>query len=820
MSHLLAAALDMANTGLCVIPTKPDGTKSPAVNWTDYQTTHPTEDQIINWFTDGHYDGLGVVTGATSGNLEMLEFEGRAINEGILDQWVEIMVASGLADLRKHLRGWVERSPSGGVHIHYRVDGEDVPGNTKLARRPSTPDELTAWKAAERAKAAEIKDDHLREQRLNKIESKTEEQVPQTLVETRGEGGFTITAPSNGRTHPTGKPWVLIKGSPTTIPTITPDERQAIHDICRMLDQMPEPEAPAPVRRTSSEVLRDRREGRIRPGDDYNQRATWNDLLTPHGWTHVYTRGNVSYWRRPGKNIGISATTGRNDADNLYVFSTSTEFDTETPYSKFAAVTLLEHGSNYQTAAKALQQAGYGTQPDQQPPPATTSVTQTPPPDENEDQQDATTYDQFWNARPVLTRICNFARARRAGPWAVLGAVLLRVTMATPPFVTLPGLVGGPVSLNLYIGLVGPSGSGKGAATAAARDCIDIGRHIETIGIGSGEGITHSFMHYLPPEEKGQKGTVEQHTQAVMFTAAEIGTVGALVSRQASTLLDELKKAWMGEALGFGYVDKFKRLPMREHIYRLGLLAGIQPLRADALLQDTAGGTPQRWLWMPTTDPDAPTQRPDEPEPIAWTMPPKWPMADYHTHLSELPVCDRARKEIDDAQLARLQGHHGTEDAPDVLDGHLLLAQLKVAAALAILEERADVIDEDWSLAGTIIAKSTATRSRIQQAMDAKRKQVNAARGKDEAERQLIVAETMEDRAMDRAVRGVKRRLKSGQWIGHSELRKSLDAKIRQHFDTAVNRLIDAQALEVEQVEYRGQPGFRYRLVEEGHESG
>ena len=66
-------------------------------------------------------------------------------------------------------------------------------------------------------------------------------------------------------------------------------------------------------------------------------------------------------WRRPGKSTGISATTGRNDGDNLYVFTTSTSFEAERPYSKFAAYAHLEFSGDFSAAAKALKAAGYGT---------------------------------------------------------------------------------------------------------------------------------------------------------------------------------------------------------------------------------------------------------------------------------------------------------------------------------------------------------------------------------------------------------------------------------------------------------------------------
>jgi hypothetical protein len=105
-----------------------------------------------------------------------------------------------------------------------------------------------------------------------------------------------------------------------------------------------------------------RRSGELTPGDDYNQRTDWAEILVPAGWTHVGTRGAVRYWRRPGKNIGISATTGYGDQgrDLLYVFTTSSEFDAERSYSKFSAHALLQHGGDYGAAAGALRKGGYG----------------------------------------------------------------------------------------------------------------------------------------------------------------------------------------------------------------------------------------------------------------------------------------------------------------------------------------------------------------------------------------------------------------------------------------------------------------------------
>ena len=79
-----------------------------------------------------------------------------------------------------------------------------------------------------------------------------------------------------------------------------------------------------------------------------------------HGWTNVYTRDGTTYWRRPGKDIGISATTNFGGADLLYVFSSSTEFEAEKSYTRFGAYAVLNHGGDFHAAARALAQQGYG----------------------------------------------------------------------------------------------------------------------------------------------------------------------------------------------------------------------------------------------------------------------------------------------------------------------------------------------------------------------------------------------------------------------------------------------------------------------------
>ena len=98
-----------------------------------------------------------------------------------------------------------------------------------------------------------------------------------------------------------------------------------------------------------------------RPGDDFNARASWEDILCPHGWEIEHISGGVAYWRRPDKyDEGVSATTGH-CGDKLHVFSTNASpFEAEATYSKFAAFALLNHEGDFRAAAEDLSQQGFG----------------------------------------------------------------------------------------------------------------------------------------------------------------------------------------------------------------------------------------------------------------------------------------------------------------------------------------------------------------------------------------------------------------------------------------------------------------------------
>lgn len=98
------------------------------------------------------------------------------------------------------------------------------------------------------------------------------------------------------------------------------------------------------------------------PGEDFNNRASWAQVLEPHGWREHYRQDAATHWTRPGKPAGTSATTNVLGTDRLHVFSTAAPpFEADESYHKFAAYTLLNHGGDYTAATRTLAQLGYGT---------------------------------------------------------------------------------------------------------------------------------------------------------------------------------------------------------------------------------------------------------------------------------------------------------------------------------------------------------------------------------------------------------------------------------------------------------------------------
>lgn len=314
-------------------PSFPNGSGHIDLAWTRGYTTPVTPEHLRTWFS--RPVGISVVTGRRSAvfqndteyGLEVIDIDDAALVQPFFDA----CDLAGLAPLLAQLV--IELTPRHGVHIGYCC--ETIDGNKKLA---SSLDPTT--------------------------------QRPVTLIETRGEGGQIVAAPTPPGIHPQcpTEAYVPLQGSWEQPPIITPDQREALFQVARAFNTHVEPsqqvQGPGdPFRPSASGET-----GPLdRPGDRLNQEADaswWSTLLTTHGWTLLGVRGAIQYWRRPGKtDMGCSATYGA-CGPYLYVFSSNASpFDPERAYTPFAAQTLLEYGGDFKAAARGLSEAYTGWYP-------------------------------------------------------------------------------------------------------------------------------------------------------------------------------------------------------------------------------------------------------------------------------------------------------------------------------------------------------------------------------------------------------------------------------------------------------------------------
>lgn len=556
-------ALAIHEAGLCTVPPRQDGSKAPIGAWKRYQSERPNTEQIEAWYSDGDRTGVGVVCGAISNGLLLFEFEARAVEAGLLDKFLKEAPADLKPLLDRIGSGWWDKSASGGWHAYLLVP---EPRTMKLA--------------------------------LDSDRS--------VLVETKGEGGYSICAPSHGSVHPSGKAWVRGPHGPEAIQRLTAEEHQALITYAQTFDR-------SPTRTTNDDWAERLRTTNERPQGlptgngwlpqvvaDYNARTSWSEVLAGV-FEHVHDSGNVDYWRFIGQEGKVGATTNAKGTDTLIVFSGTAEGQGwevwagtghAPSYDRFSAHCFITQGRNDQGTrtelAKDLQREGYGPAFEQ----STKSdlVVQAPAP-----QREWPKLDPEALHGPVGEAVRIITPETEADPAAMLATMLtgLGAMIGSGPHVVAGHA---PHAARLFVMIAGDTASGgKGTSLAAARLVLDrVDPDFMSVrslgGFGSGEAMVDAVGDGDPLGEGGAPD------KRLLMIEQEYSRTLRAASRDGSTLSLAIRQAWDGSKLESRSRAKTTSAT-GHHICVVGHIVPDE-LRRYTTSTDTAGGSANRFLYL------------------------------------------------------------------------------------------------------------------------------------------------------------------------------------------------------------------------------
>lgn len=313
--------------GLCVIPIRPDGSKiADLESWKEYQERHTTADELRRWFGHTSRIGIGIVCGKVSGNLEVIDID----DPEIANDYIEALKECAPTLVEEIV---VARTPRQGLHLIYRC--ERIEGNQKLALREVELGNITD-EEGERLKGYKRKSDGQWCKR-------------NTLIETRGEGGYILAEGSHADCHPTKNIYYIEQGSLVAIPVLMPAERETLLGMARCFNEhiLPDKYQATPELNNG-----------LKPGEDFNHRGDVRALLEKHGWKRCARARTGERWMRPN---GDRPSATLFDSGCFYNFSNNVAvLESDRAYSPFGLLTALEHKGDFHAAAKALKQQGYG----------------------------------------------------------------------------------------------------------------------------------------------------------------------------------------------------------------------------------------------------------------------------------------------------------------------------------------------------------------------------------------------------------------------------------------------------------------------------
>ena len=341
----------------------------------------------------------------------------------------------------------------------------------------------------------------------------------------------------------------------------------------------------------------------------------------------------------------------------------------------------------------------------------------------------------FWHSRAWLQYVHADAKFRRLNPFALLLAVLARLSALTPPNVTVQvSPHDRPMSLNLNVVLVGAAGTGKGKTLREARELLPTpeGNRMQVKKPRTGEGIVTAFVDRT--EQRDEDGRIHKgqyvnkiKTDRVLLELSEVTDLRTAMAGEGSTMLGTLLSGFSGETLGGNTRTARSNVTLPPNTYRLSRVLAAQPSQCDLFFANAEVGFASRFLFAPAGDPLAPDVQPPAPQdtfPALADGIPQGPddaqlatlrnrdgvpyphgagMLAWPAHVIHLPPV--AAQEADRLQLLGTRGELGD------LDAHRLEPAARLTALFAMADGREEANEEDWELANACLHMSDDARS-------------------------------------------------------------------------------------------------------------
>lgn len=304
LSEILAsAAKECIKNGVSVFPL--GEAKEPLFGymWGKHRREKMTAQEIDNHFQKA--GGLGVIGGAASGGLEIIDVDVKDDITGTIWTDYSTMLQDNIPELYPKLV--IARSKNNGRHIYFRCS--DIGRNdSKIARNAD-----------------------------NKV-----------LIETRAEGGYAAAAPTPGYT--------FTQGDLSNIPTITPEERSIIFGVAGSFNLYKEP-AKQERQPASGKVYQSAGLG---PFDAYSESGDVIKLLVDNGWTEGTQSGQRTFLKRPGDTDAKSSGNFHYEKRVFFVHSTNAAPLENRGYGPTELFILLECSGDKKIAYRRLLELGYG----------------------------------------------------------------------------------------------------------------------------------------------------------------------------------------------------------------------------------------------------------------------------------------------------------------------------------------------------------------------------------------------------------------------------------------------------------------------------